>query len=385
MDAVRGTDRRGRAQVTIKDVGKRAGVSPATVSRVFNQSGGAAPVRWATRRRVLEAARELGYRPNRAARVLVRQRSGLIGVLLPSFSGGFVSEVMDGLVGEAHRAGYETVFAQYGSIPTGLRRALDHLLEMRVEGIVLYPDKSLAIEDALAVEELKQMPVVLVDLAVDGLPLPLVTSDDASGIRAAVDHLVSLGHGRIAHLAGPSFFSTARVRSQAFREAMAGHGLPVPEEYVGHYDWHCDTAVEAARRLFEFEPRPSAVVAAGDVGAAGVLQAAREAGLRVPGDLAVVGFADILLCHTWSPPLTTVRQPKKALGEVAARLVVGIIAGEGPEDDTAVHLLPTELVVRESCGAGHCSAALPAASEAIGSAAAGRIMTASAGGNRPSA
>jgi LacI family transcriptional regulator len=133
---------------------------------------------------------------------------------------------------------------------------------------------------------------------------------------------------------------------------MAGHGLAVPEEYVGHYDWHCDTAAEAARRLFEFEPRPSAVVAAGDEGAAGVLQAAREAGLRVPDDLAVVGFADILLCHTWSPPLTSVRQPKKVLGEVAARLVARIVAGEAPEDDTAGHLLPTELVVRESCGAG---------------------------------
>lgn len=338
------------ASVTMRHVALRAGVSTATVSRVFADPGNGGLVSSRTRSRVLRAADELGYRPHRAARLLARQRSELVGVLVPAFGTAFVPEVMDALAVAVHEVGYETMFACYGSNGRGLSRALDYLLEMRVEGIVFYPQTSLPIDDASVITALQQVPYVLVDLAIDGLRAPLVTSDDANGIRQAVDYLVSLGHERIAHLAGVSWHSTGRIRLLAYREAMAEHGLHPSDESVAHYDFTYGDGVVAAHRLLQVKPMPTAVIAADDFGAAALLQVSRQMGLRVPGDMSVVGFSDILLCHTWYPPLTTVRQPKEDLGREAFRLLRQLIEGEHLDVGDAVRLLPTELIVRESCG-----------------------------------
>jgi LacI family transcriptional regulator len=335
--------------VTIRDVAESAGVSTATVSRVFAEPHGR--VSSATRRRVVRAAQELGYRPHRGARALARQRSDLIGVLLLGFGSGFVGDVMDGVAEAARQSGRETVFATYGARGhDGLRRALDHLLETRPEGIVFYPSTSLPIDDKVLVAELKQVPTVLVDLAVEGLDLPLVTSDDASGMRQAVEHLLSLGHERIGHLAGPSWMSTGAVRLRAFREAMAEHGFQVTPEWVVAHDFTYGQAVTAAQRLFQATPLPTAVIAADDKAAAAVLSVARHVGLAVPDDLSVIGFSDTYLCQTWYPPLTTVRQPKEELGREAIRLLGALIEGDESAEPGGVHLLPTQLIVRGSCG-----------------------------------
>lgn len=339
------------------DVAKRAGVSMTTVSRVFSQQQADGTVSSLTRRRVLRAADELGYRAHRAARALARQRSGLIGALVPELGGGFVAEVIDGLMRGSQQVGYEPILAYCGHSRSDAGRALDYLLEMRVEGIVFYPRTSLPIEDEQITRELRRVPVVLVDLAIDGLSLPLVTSDDVSGMHEAVDHLVSLGHERIAHLAGPTWASSARIRLKAFRERMAGHGLDPRHDLVAHYDWTYSQAVEPSSRLLQATPRPTAVIAASDLGAATVAQVARQMGLRVPDELALIGFSDTVLCHTWSPALTTVRQPKGELGQEALRLLLRLVAGEKLEPGSCVHLLPTELVVRESCGHGASHAA----------------------------
>lgn len=338
-----------RPTTTIRDVAETAGVSTATVSRVFAEPRGR--VSSATRRRVIRAAQELGYRPHRAARALARRRTDFLGVLLVGFGSGFVGEVMDGLAEAARQGGRETVFASYG-VPghDGLRRALDHLLEMRAEGIVFYPSTSLPVDDKLLVAELRQVPSVLVDLAVEGLDLPLVTSDDADGMRQAVDHLVSLGHERIAHIAGPSWMSTGAVRLRAFREAMAAHGLRVPEECIVSHDYTYGQAVTAAQRLLQATPLPTAVITADDKCAAALLEVARHMGLRVPEQLSVIGFSDTYLCQTWYPPLTTVRQPKEDLGREAVRLLAALIEGDESAETTGVHLLPTQLIVRGSCG-----------------------------------
>jgi len=334
--------------VTIRDVAEAAGVSTATVSRVFADPQGR--VSTAARQRVVRAAQQLGYRPHRAARALARQRSDCIGVLLPHFGGGFIGEVMDGLVEAARSSGLETVFATCGPPGQGgLRPALDQLLETRAEGIVFYPSTSLPLEDRTLEAELKQIPTVLVGLAIEGLDFPLVTSDDADGIRQAVSHLVSLGHERIAHIAGPSWMSTGAVRLRAFREAMSEHGLPVHDEFVVPYDFTYRSAVTAVRRLLEITPLPTAAIAASDESAAALLEVARNAGIRVPDDLSVIGFSDTLLCQTWHPPLTTVRQPKEDLGREAVRILAALIEGGASADEGGVHLLPTRLIERGSC------------------------------------
>lgn len=356
-DGLQPTKRRSRREgsgvqepaATIKDVAAIAGVSTATVSRVL--TGGGGRVSSATRRRVLRTAHDLGYRPHRGARALARQRSGVIGILLVGFGSGFVGDVMDGLVEAVRGSGREALFASYGkSGHDALRRALDHLLETRPEGIVFYPANSLPIDDADLVAELKRVPTVLVDFAVDGLDLPLVATDDADGVRQAVDHLASLGHEQIAHLAGPSWTSTGVVRLRAFREAMAAHGLRVPEEWVVRYDFSYAQAVTAAQRLLQVRPLPTAVIAADDKGGAALLEVARHVGLRVPDDLSVIGFSDSELCRLCYPPLTTVRQPKEELGREAMRLLAALIEGDTATASSGAHLLPTQLRVRGSCG-----------------------------------
>lgn len=337
------------AAVTIKDVAKTAGVSTATVSRVL--TGGGSRVSSATCRRVLRTAQELGYRPHRGARALVRQRSGVIGMLLVRFGNDFVGGIMDGLASAARDSGREALFASYGADgPNGLRQALDHLLETRPEGIVLYPATSLPIEDLDLVAELERVPTVLVDLAVDGLDLPLVTTDDADGVRQGVDHLVSMGHARIAHLAGPSWTSTGMARLRGFREAMAAHGLRVPENWLVRYDFSYAQAVTATQSLLQTRPLPSAIIAADDRGAAALLDVARHAGVRVPDDLSVIGFSDLELSRVCHPPLTTVRQPREELGMEAVRLLVALIEGDTSTAYRGAHLLPTQLCIRGSCG-----------------------------------
>ena len=186
--------------------------------------------------------------------------------------------------GRPAKLGREPLFATYapeGS--SGLRRALDHLLGTRVEGIVFYPPNSLPIDDAGPRGGPRRVPTVLVNLGVDGLDLPLVASDDADGVRQAVEHLVSLGHRRIAHLAGPSWVSTGVVRLRAFGEAMAARGLKLSTQSVAHYAFEYDQAIAGAQALFKARPLPTAVIAADDKrrgGGADSGEACRNAGPR---------------------------------------------------------------------------------------------------------
>ena len=341
-----------RSSVTLADVAERAGVSKATASRVFAAPGTAAAVNATTRRRVLRVARELGWRPHRAARTLARKRSGLIGAIVPGFAGGFIGAVMDGVAEAAEGAGYEVMFMRYRQGEEDIGRELDSLLEMRVEGILFYPSSSLLIQDDRVADGLQGVPCVLLDQTVDGLTLPLVAGDSVSGMRQVADHLVSLGHTRIGYLAGPSSARGAEIRLSAFRDRLEEHGLRLSDKLVARYDWNMGwgRAVSAAQRLLRAEPVPSAIAAANDVGAGAVMQVARDAGLRVPGDLAVVGYGDTVLSHTWTPPLTTVKQPVAKLGETACSELVCLMRNGGAGDRTSVRLLPVALVVRGSCG-----------------------------------
>jgi LacI family transcriptional regulator len=258
---------------------------------------------------------------------------------------------MDGVAEAAERAGYEVMFMRYRQGEEDIGRELDSLLEMRVEGILFYPSSSLLIQDDGIVRGLQEVPCVLLDQAVDGLALPLVAGDSVGGMRQVADHLVSLGHTRIGYLAGPSSSWGAEIRLSAFREALREHGLRLSDKRVARYDWYLwGRAVRAAQRLFQSEPAPSAIAAANDVGAGAVMYVARDVGLQVPSDLAVVGYGDTMLSHTWTPPLTTVKQPVAELGEAACSELIRLIQNGEAEDRSAVHLLPTELVVRGSCG-----------------------------------
>jgi LacI family transcriptional regulator, galactose operon repressor len=337
---------------TIREVAELSGVSVSTVSRVFNGYG---DVSAATRERVRAAARSLDYAPSAAARTLVRRRSQLIGVVLftgrehPDIGHPFFQDVLVGVKHGIGSRGYDVLlFAteQPGSGGDGahsyLRRARHH----HVDGIVLMGVDRADPEVARLLEA--GIPLIGVDLDVAGAKATHVASDNVGGARLAVRHLHGLGHRRIATIAGPQDSKPGADRLVGFRAELHALGLETRPEYEEIGDFYTESGERAMQSLLALPEPPTAVFAAADLMAVGAMKAAREAGLRVPDDLAVVGFDDIQLASLLDPSLTTIRQDKVGVGRAAARALVEQI--ENPEATPAALTLPVELVVRSSCG-----------------------------------
>jgi LacI family transcriptional regulator len=334
---------------TIREVAEQSGVSVSTVSRVFN---GYDDVSAATRERVLATARLLDYAPSAAARTLVRRRSELIGVVLftgrehPDIGHPFFQDVLVGLKHGIGSGGYDVLlFAteQPHSSEDGahsyMRRARHH----HVDGIVLM-GVDLTDPEVLRLLE-AEIPLVGVDLDVSGPHASHVSSDNVGGARLAVKHLRELGHRRIATIAGPQDTKPGADRLLGFRAEL--QTLPQPGyEQIG--DFYTESGESGMQALLALPEPPTAVFVASDLMAVGAIKAAREAGLSVPGDLAVVGFDDIQLASLVDPPLTTIRQDRVGLGQATARALIEQI--ENPETIPAALTLPVELVVRKSSG-----------------------------------
>ena len=306
---------------------------------------------------MLAAARELDYAPSAAARTLVRRRSQLLGVVLftgeehPDIGHPFFQEVLVGLKRGIGALGYDLLlFAteQPGSSNDGaahsyLRRARHH----HVDGVVLMGVG----RDDPEVQKLLESgtPLIAVDLDIVGEHASYVTSDNVGGARLAVRHLHSLGHTRIATIAGPQSTKPGADRLLGFRAELAALGLQPRTEYERQGDFYSESGEEAMRALLALPAPPTAVFAAADMMAIGAIRTAQAAGLNVPRDVAVVGFDDIDMASLLDPSLTTIRQDKVGLGLTAARAVVDQI--ENPEATPPVLTLPVELVVRASSGA----------------------------------
>lgn len=310
----------------------------------------------ATRQRVLSAARKLDYAPSAAARTLVRQRSQLVGVVLftgyshPDIGHPFFQEVLVGLKRGIGALGYDVLlFAteQPGSVHgrphSYLRRARHH----RVDGVVLMGVD----RDDPEVEKLLRsgIPIIGVDLEVVGENATYVASDNVGGARLAVRHLHSLGHTRIATIAGPQDKNPGAHRLLGYRAELQALGLEGRPGYEQIGDFYYESGETAMRALLDLAEPPTAVFAAADMMAIGAIRAVQAAGLQVPGDVAVVGFDDIQIAPLLRPALSTIRQDKLGLGHAAARALVQQI--ESPDVTPPVLTLPVELVVRASCGA----------------------------------
>jgi DNA-binding LacI/PurR family transcriptional regulator len=327
----------GRVPV-MADVARLAGVSHQTVSRVIN---GQANLRPETRERVERAIRQLGYRPNKAARALVTKRSATVGVI-GSRSGFWGPSTVHRSIQSAGRdAGF---FVSSVNLPTMTRAdvvdAIDHLHDQRVEGIVLIAANDEALEVARG-QEATGVPIVVVE-GDEATTRLTVGVDQVHGAELATRHLIELGHTEILHVAGPLPWTEARGRLQGWQQAMHGAGLR-PQPYVAG-DWTAasgyDAGVEIARRT-----DVTAVFAANDQMALGLLRALAEAGLSVPGDVSVAGFDDIPEAPYLIPPLTTVRQDFAAVGTRAIEILQAAIAGDRPLPE---RLIDPVLVVRAS-------------------------------------
>ncbi|MEU6250809.1 LacI family DNA-binding transcriptional regulator [Glycomyces sp. NPDC047010] len=325
---------------TLEEVAERAGVSRATVSRVVN---GQTSVNEDLRRAVEAAADELGYVPHAAARSLVTHRTDSVALILPEspnrvFSDDqFFPSVIRGVATELDAAGKLLVLMTTGSAEAR-QRAERYAVGGHVDGVMFA-----SLHDADLLPELmmrRGVPVVC-----NGLPqldAPCIDVDHLGGVRAAVDYLIAQGRRRIATIAGPLDMVAGRARLDGYRAALADADR---RAIVAVGDFTAESGQAAMRQLLADEPDLDAVFVASDLMAHGALQALREAGRRVPDDVAVVGFDDIALATYSDPPLTTVRQPIAEIGRTMARTMLRLLEGHDVEPMT---ILPTQLVVRES-------------------------------------
>jgi LacI family transcriptional regulator len=325
--------------VTIRDVAARAGVSVATVSRVFNQKG---PVREDTSRRVMAIASEMQYVPHAGARSLSTRSTRTIGVVLPDLHGEFFSEVIRGIDLAARQSGFHLLLSGSHSDREEMREVV-HAVRGLVDGlIVMSPDLE---PSALLADLPHRIPVVMLNSRVDGRPS--ITIDNMGGARGVVRHLAALGHRRIAFISGPAQNADAEQRRRGYRTAVRSAELDADRSLEIEGSFTEDSGYEAGRKIVALTPRPTAVFAANDAMAIGTLSAFREAGLGVPEDIALVGFDDIPIARFLSPPLTTVKVPISELGRRGFELLMNHV--QSPAQGPAK--LETTLVVRRSCGA----------------------------------
>jgi LacI family transcriptional regulator len=330
----------GRA--TIADVAGRAGVSTATVSRILS---GASASRPATLARVMEAARELEYRPSAVARALKRRTTLTLGLLVTDIENPFFPQVVRAVEDAAHELGYGLLLCNAADDPARELAYLDLLLERRVDGIVVASSRVTRRHAALLAAA--PTPVVLLNSEAPGSGLASITTAHRRGARLGTQHVLELGHRVIGHITAPRANAAAGLRLAGAREALRTAGVPTASLHVAVGDGHVAGGQRAAEALLAVDGL-SALVCYNDLTAIGALRAVRAAGLRVPNEVSVVGFDDIDLAAWTDPPLTTVRQRTAEMGRWAVeRLAAQLGSTASANGPSTVHLAP-ELVVRDS-------------------------------------
>lgn len=326
----------GASRATIVDVARVAGVSVSTVSKVVNDRYGVAPE---TYEKVMGIVEELGYETSLVASSLRRRSTNVIGILIPEFEP-FSTELLKGISSAAEGTGYELLAysGNLGHDQVGWeRRSLSRLAGTLIDGaVVVAPTAS--VTDA-------PIPVVAVDPHTGRTGPSTIEADNVGGARSATQHLIDLGHRRIAHVRGREDLVSARLREQGYREALEAAGIPFDPDLVRVGGYRAAETSDAARELLTLPQRPTAVFSANDLSAIRVLEIAAELGLRVPEDLSVVGFDNVPEAANAVPALTTVAQPLREMGAEAVRILLSLMGGEPVEE----HLyLPATLVVRAS-------------------------------------
>jgi LacI family transcriptional regulator len=336
-----------RARATITDVASEAGVHPSTVSRVLNGHAGST-IRPATRERVLAAADVLGYRPSALARSLRLQRTLTLGMLVPDITNPFFSSIIKGAEDAARERGYNLILCNSEDQPEREAAYLRLLRERQVDGVLIA--SSQMADETIEGLRADSFPFVLVNRAAqDGEDLAVVVDNHAAAVEV-VAHLAALGHRRVGHIAGPQNTTTGRDRREGYEAGVRAHGLAHEPALVVEADAFSEDAGDRALGIMLAGPaRPTAVFAANDLIAVGMLQRLRRIGVRVPDDLSIVGFNDIPLAGLLEPALTTVRVPQLAMGVAGAHLLIDRLEGR-PIGEIRL-TLPTELVIRASSAA----------------------------------
>lgn len=336
------------ATQTIEHIAALADVSRSTVSRVLNNHPSVRPE---VRERVLRVIEEQGYAPQAAARSLASSRTNVISLLIPRsainvFTDPFYPLIIQAITEACAANGYLLMLWMANA---DMEQQFYHRVvrARHCDGVILLASD---IDDPLLPSLIKgPMPIVQIGRHPYFTLLNTVDSENREGARLATTYLIGLGHRRIATINGPLHRAVALDRRDGYKQALLEGGLPIVPELQAESDYSTTGGYAAMTLLLALKPRPTAVFVAGDAMVLGALSAVREAGLRVPDDLSLVGFDDLPLAASTSPPLTTIRQPVHALGTSAVEMLLAQFAGQ--QDEVRHVRLPVELIVRESCGA----------------------------------
>ena len=328
---------------TIWDIARELGVSAMTVSRALNSHPA---VRDETRRRILEKAAELNYRPNRWARTLVTNRTNIIGLVVPDISHTFYGEITRGIQEVIEEQGYNLLLCNTGRDPQTEIREVDALLGSRVEGLIVASEQPEESVEYFARIVRQGIPLVSIDRFFPKLKCSRFTTDDHEAGRLATEHLIRLGHRKIAHVRGLRT-SAARLRLEGYLEALRSRGIRQDPSWVISGDFRVDESCQAAKFLMGLRNRPTAIVTGNDTSAFGVIRGCREVGLSVPEDVSVAGMGNIEGDLHPNPYLTTVHWDRLTMGREAARVLLGLISGERA-NRTLKRVFPPTLVVRHS-------------------------------------
>lgn len=329
---------------TIRDVAKRAGVAPITVSRVVNDSG---YVSEKTRERVEAVIEELGYVPNMLGPSLRFKQTMTLAVVITDITNPFWTTVTRGVEDVAQANGYSTILCNTDESETKQEQYMQMLLRRRIDGVLLVPASSKA--EPIRMIQNQGIPVVLLDREVNGIDVDIVRADSEEGAYRLTQHLLSLGHRNIAMLTGPKDVSTAVDRVRGYQRALEDADIKryIDQIYWGNFTQ--EAGYEMGRIVAGLTPRPTALFAANNFIAIGAIQALKEKELRVPEDMALVTIDDIPPAYTLEPFLTAATQPAREMGQQGAQLLLERIR-EGDNRPCRQVVLPTEMIIRTSSG-----------------------------------
>jgi LacI family transcriptional regulator len=330
--------------VSLTNVAKVAGVSIATASRIL--TGVDYPVTDKTRQKVLKAAEDLGYRPNLIARSLRLEQSFTIGIIVENILSPFIPPIIRGMQERLKQHDYVGITLDSNWDPIVETEAIERLGMRQIDGII-FVESYLRSSDE--VSALIDKPHLFVHRLFNSLGDNSIVPDDRYGARIAVKHLVELGHRRITLINGPEGWDAATNRLAGYQEELAASGIAFDPTLVKQGDWQVQSGYSATQQLLASRERPTAIFAANDLMALGAIYATQEAGLKVPDDLAIVGYDDRDFAGFVRPALTTVQMPCEKMGHVAAESLLSLIRGEIKVVEPA--LVRGDLVIRQSCGA----------------------------------
>jgi len=329
---------------SMNDVAKRAGVSIATVSRVLNNNSN---VNDATRAKILKAIKELKYQPSRVAKRLRSKSisSNLLGVLIPDIQNPFYVDVFKGIEDIAYLNNYAIIMCNFGQDEKKEKLYLEILQSEGIDGLIAAP----ASEDDPQLKKMVKdgLPVVCVDRGLTGIDVDVVLVDNQKGAYNAVEYLVKSGYKRIAYISGMTAIPSSRLREKGYLEALRENNIEIDRNFIKYGDSKHESGVRLCDELLKMPNPPDAIFAGNNLITLGALETIHKRGLRIPQDIAIIGFDDMYWSNSLNPPLTAVRQPAYEIGKRAGELLFQRI--NDTERSCIQMILKTDLMIRSSC------------------------------------